>query len=59
MKITFETTIKNLVEIQRNTDKVIEEMEKLNGELHQQNGDEFGDYYDISGVDTEIGRAHV
>ena len=53
MKVSFETTIKNLVEIQKNTDKVIEGMEKLNGELHLENGYEFGDYYDVSGIDTD------
>ena len=53
MKTNFETTIKNLVEIQKNTDKVIEELEKLNGELHQQDGDEFSDFYNISCIDTD------
>ena len=34
----FETTIKNLVELQKKTDKVIEKMEELNGKLHLEDG---------------------
>ena len=49
----FETTIKNLVELQKKTDKVIEKMEELNGKLHLEDGKEFSDYYDVSGVDTD------
>jgi hypothetical protein len=47
------TTIKNLVELQKKTDKVIEKMEELNGKLHLENGKEFSDYYHVSGVDTD------
>ena len=46
-------TIKNLVKVQKKTDKLIDKMEELNGKLHQENGEEFGDYYDVSGVDTD------
>ena len=49
----FETTIKNLVELQKKTDKVIEKMEELNGKLHLEGGNEFSDYYDVSGVDID------
>ena len=49
----FKTTIKNLVELQKKTDKVIEKMEELNGKLHLENGKEFSDYYHVSGVDTD------
>ena len=48
----FETTIKDLVEIQKYSDKVIDEIVKLNGDLYQENGDKFSDYYDVSGIDT-------
>ena len=47
------TTIKNLVELQKKTDKVIEKMEELNGKLHLEDGKEFSDYYHVSGVDTD------
>ena len=49
----FETTIKNLVELQKKTDKVIGKMEELNGRLHLEDGKEFSDYYHVSGVDTD------
>ena len=37
----METTLKTLVEIQKESDKVIEKMEKFNGQLHLEEGDIF------------------
>ena len=37
----METTLKTLVNIQKESDKVVEKIEKLNGELNLQGGDFF------------------
>jgi hypothetical protein len=48
----FEISIKNLVKIQEESDKVIKEIEELNGRLHVEGGDRFSDFYYVSGVNT-------
>ena len=49
----METTLKTLVEIQKESDKVIEKMEKLNGKLYLEGGDFFSDHTTVQGIDIE------
>ena len=49
----METTLKTLVEIQKESDKVIEKMEKLNGQLHLEGGDFFSDHTTVQGLYIE------
>ena len=49
----METTLKTLVNIQKESDKVVEKIEKLNGELNLQGGDYFSDYSTVQGIDIQ------
>ena len=49
----METTLKTLVDIQKESDKVIGEIEKLNGELNLEGGDYFSDHSTVQGIDIE------
>jgi len=49
----METTLKTLVDIQKESDKVIGKIEKLNGELWMEGADKFHDNGNVQGIDIQ------